>query len=43
MLAFMVVLLFEFWAEAVSMNKLLPPNTAISAKAKDILLMIVAP
>jgi len=38
-----MLLLFEFWAEAVSMNKLPNPNTAISARAKDILLMIVAP
>jgi hypothetical protein len=41
--AFMVVLLFVFWAEAASMKRLPNPSTAISAKAKDTFLMIVAP
>jgi hypothetical protein len=43
MLPLMVVLLFEFCAAEASINRLPNPNTAISAKTKDILLMILAP
>jgi hypothetical protein len=40
MFEFMVLLLFVFWADAVSMNKLPNPNTAISANAKDTFLIL---
>jgi hypothetical protein len=43
MLPLMVWLLFEFCAEALSIIRPPKPSTAISAMAKDILLMILAP
>ena len=43
MLPFMAGLVFAFCADALSINSPPKPSTAISAKAKDILLMIVAP
>jgi hypothetical protein len=43
MLPLMVVLEFEFCAAALSINKVPNPSTAISAKTKENLLMIVAP